>query len=390
MGQNEVNKSLFHRERMVYKFIGITDEKTGLPYKIYSFIVIVFFRCFYPVVVSIDLFTHTFDEALDSWVIFNGFIMVVPLTLITFQNRFKIGKLLNVSENVFYEVREHSLGKKLVKKWMRFKNFIVTIFAAGVMFTTVSQFLYCLILRITKENPNDWYLGFDTISVVNTTYSPNYELVYTYQIASLFYCALQVTTNTFLIMGLLNLFSIQFKILQQKLNTLLIDARIDGDNSQISWKYLKQQVNEVVSYHQDILKMVKEFEKTFSGITFSVFFGTLCLDCVEIYRASSFPLNDIRSVRIFAETLLATLHMIIICAAGENMTTESENVAKAIYKIDFVGTDIRFQKCLIKLIEQAQITLRVKAGKLTEVSVVTIVEISRTIYSFYAVLKSLN
>ncbi|KAK4878810.1 hypothetical protein RN001_011316 [Aquatica leii] len=102
------------------------------------------------------------------------------------------------------------------------------------------------------------------------------------------------------------------------------------------------------------------------------------------------PLQDVRSLRIFLEALLSSFTLLFICHASENVVDESERLANAVYHVDFVGTNLSFQRSLIIIMQQTQKPLVIKAGSLIDVSLVTYTAILRASYSSYTMLKAVH
>ncbi|KAK4874810.1 hypothetical protein RN001_014170 [Aquatica leii] len=260
----------------------------------------------------------------------------------------------------------------------------MTVFFVSVLFTCLTQLIYSIILRYTNEDPKNWRLPFGMISIVNTTYSPGFEIAYVYQFTSIIYFITTCLTSTIIITGLLNFAATQFKIMQLKIKRILTNA----NNSSIQWRFLKTQIEELIRYHEFITEIVQEVSFMYGNMILCNFMGTLCINCVEIYRMSILSLKDSRVVNILAEIITGSFHTMLICKAGQNMTNESEKIAECIYEIDFVGTDLRFQKSIVILLRRAQKPARIKAGGLVNVSTVTSLHVLRLAYSAFTILRN--
>lgn len=87
-----------------------------------------------------------------------------------------------------------------------------------MMFYTFLLFIYTtfMIARLTNPNSQEWKTPIVDVSVINTTYSPNYEVAFFFQcfaayMASSVYCVINV-----LIVAILVDLTVQFKILRIK------------------------------------------------------------------------------------------------------------------------------------------------------------------------------
>lgn len=85
-----------------------------------------------------------------------------------------------------------------------------------------------------------------------------------------------------------------------------------------------------------------------------------------------------RTLRLFLEYLTCCFHSMMICYSGEQMAYESVKVADAAFEINFIGTDPRFQKSLSMIIQRSQRPARIKAGKIIDAALVTLVWVCTT------------
>ncbi|KAF5284629.1 hypothetical protein FQA39_LY16987 [Lamprigera yunnana] len=316
--------------------------------------------------------------------------MIVMVT-----NRVKINELFEKLQReplYFVTESEHTFEIKMIRKWYKFKNILLCVMIVAMIIAVDFQIAYFVVLRFRKPDSKDWRLGYGTVSIVNTTYSPNFEIVMVHQSISLFYGSTLGIVCIVIICSVLNYITMQYKILQNNLKTMLPKAKekMIQENSDNAYKYLGEEIKNFIIYHNYVTKIAKEAVEIFGKAIFGIFCGTLGVVSVDIYRASLIPTGDISSVSIFGETLTALFATFIICMSGEIMVHESEQISRVAYEIDFVGTDLRFQKSLLFIMGQAQKSVPLKAEKLVSISLLTVTSILRASYSAYAMLKSTN
>ncbi|KAK4886433.1 hypothetical protein RN001_002704 [Aquatica leii] len=99
---------------------------------------------------------------------------------------------------------------------------------------------------------------------------------------------------------------------------------------------------------------------------------------------------NIKRLFLFLEVFTVFAAALIYCYYGEELTHRSREISHVAYEVDFVGTDLRFQKSLIMLIRQEQKSLKIKAGSMIEGSMTVVVWILRTSYSVYMMLRTFN
>ncbi|KAK4882956.1 hypothetical protein RN001_006275 [Aquatica leii] len=376
-------QNFFYVETYILNIFGIlSTETSSVPYKIYSFIVVVCFIAAYPFVLIKDLVSLNFRDALPSWFTFFGFLIVTPLSLSYYIYRAPInGILKEIEQEPFLPSPEKmdNVVKKLITKWWRFKNAQSYLFILAMAATIGIQIILSLVSRLTNADPNNWKLGYGEF--VNITYSPNFEIVFVYQSCAVFSSAIVAATIIVIITGVLSYIATQFKILQHNLKIMLSNKNLD--NSDVYWNALRKEIEKCVVYHIHITKTLKKFEGMFSIAMLFVFISFSCNVCFDMYRASIIPLQNMGFYRTVFEVTIVLAALFLINKCGETVTYESEQVANAVYNIEFVGTDVRFQKCLVNLIRQSQKPIRVKAGKFIDMSLLSYAQVSWHDTDFY-------
>ncbi|KAF5270815.1 hypothetical protein FQR65_LT17797 [Abscondita terminalis] len=147
--------------------------------------------------------------------------------------------------------------------------------------------------------------------------SPNFELVSLFMFITVMYNAGYAVMFTVVVSGVFNFIATQFKVLHSELEGMVANAE----------------------------------------------------------RNQKVPAGDIRTMRALLEGLSVCLPTLLICNAAENMATESAKLALAASTIDFVGSDLGFQKYLVMIIRQAQKSPRIKAGKCIDVSLLSFTKV---------------
>ncbi|KAK4878647.1 hypothetical protein RN001_011153 [Aquatica leii] len=267
-----LHKDFFSIEKRLLKITGISlTNDVSVPYKIYSILTLSAF-CFYTALLFVDLLTHKFVDVLESWFTFIGFFLGTSVTLTAFFNRARINQLLlKLQSDVFIA------DLSVLHEWYRVKNFKLMIFIIGSFTSVFVQVLYSITLRVIKGERR---LSYGDITVINVSYSPNYECIFIYQTLSVLSISTSAMSIIIVISDVFEYIAAQFRILQDK-------VRLLGQNK------LSPQ--------------------------------------------------DVRVVGVFVEALVISMQSLIVCNAGEKVVYEGGRVADAVYEVDFVGTDLRFQ-----------------------------------------------
>lgn len=379
-------KNFFYVETSILYILGILSTKTSsVLYKIYSFIVVVCFVTVYPFLLIKDLVTLNFRDALPSWFTFFGFVIITPITLSYYVYQAQINDIFKRMEQEPFlpsPKKMDEVVKHLILKWWRLKNTQAYLFLISMCATVVSQIILSLVLRLINTDSNKWQLEYGEF--LNITYSPNFEIVYVYQSFAVFYSAMAASTIIAVIYGFFNYIATQFKIVQHNLTTMLSNAKKslsqnNVNNSDMYWNALSKEIGKCVVYHIQITKMLKEFEEIFSIAILFFFISYSCTVCFELYRVSIVSWHDTDFYKTVLEGTSLVFATYLINACGENVTHESNQIANTVYEIDFVGTDLRFQKSLVTLMRQSQKPIRVKAGKFIDISLIAYTQVLATL-----------
>lgn len=102
-----------------------------------------------------------------------------------------------------------------------FQSILYWIPAFAIVSTTI---LISLGKRITTSDPKYWRLEYGRVTMVNTTYSPNFEIFWAYQSIHIVCLTVHFTTVDLIIGAVLGHVSVQFKVLQNNLRRLVYNS----------------------------------------------------------------------------------------------------------------------------------------------------------------------
>ncbi|KAK4874394.1 hypothetical protein RN001_013754 [Aquatica leii] len=326
------------------------------------------------------------------------------IIIYTYFIRNKLGRLINKLEGDIFLGNESRGARNeetiMLNAWFSFhKKQGITLFVIS-MITVLVPMTFSLRKRLISSDYHDWKLAWGSITFINVTYSPNFELVWLYQNLVIFYIFINMVPTILIMIGVLALLTVQLKMLHaylQRLVGLSTKEVKNYENKLMSfhqpsevWSRLHFHMENAILYHLNITNIAKEVEAVFHGPFLIMFMTTLILICLEVYRASLVSITDARLLLIFVETITAFFPVLMVCYYGEELAFNSSQVSNVAFGMDFVGVDKRFQKNLILIIRRSQNVIRMKAGGLVEISMDTMVWILRTSFSAYMMLRTLN
>ncbi|KAF5307604.1 hypothetical protein FQR65_LT06760 [Abscondita terminalis] len=154
------------------------------------------------------------------------------------------------------------------------------------------------------------------------------------------------------------------------------NGKVDGKailNEGIEWKCLQKYLKEAVYYHVAIIELSKKVEKTFRLCHLAVFVTLTFLWCLLLFEISvTEPLGSLFWIDVVYIFSLMSL-LIMICFYGNQIIVKSELIADTCYNVDFIGTDVRFQKSLLIMIRRSQEPIVFTVGNFAPLSLVTAV-----------------
>ncbi|KAF5289785.1 hypothetical protein FQA39_LY03702 [Lamprigera yunnana] len=325
--------------------------------------------------------------------------------LVVLWNRKKLKNLVEKLEREPFAPnveRGGEIEEKLIQGCRTFTTTQAIICWGSVVVTVGMSTVVTFYKRVTSSDYRNWEFTYGPLTMLNVSYSPNYEITWLYQIACVTFIGFNHCSIILIMAGILAHASVQFKILQNNLERISKNAytfmikdgqRIEDedDAAKISWKYLKQSLDNTISYHLDILAITTELEEIFNMLTLTIFVFSLGVMCFLVYHTTLLPLNSImRLFKAFTDCMSALAPVFLLCYWSHQVAHESFEVSKAAYRANFVGSDLKLQKSLALIITRSQRPVVLKAGKFFEISLPTFVWILRTSYSAFMVLKNVN
>ncbi|KAF2898513.1 hypothetical protein ILUMI_07661, partial [Ignelater luminosus] len=139
---------------------------------------------------------------------------------------------------------------------------------------------------VASNDYHDWEFSYGPLTVLNITYSPNYEISWLFQTICMNSFAAYFSATDLITAAILVHISFQFKLLQNYIKEIvkvsykemLMDkctpdficyddndlcGEKEIDNTLIDWKYLKRTLKNAVEYHLAIISIVNELENMF-------------------------------------------------------------------------------------------------------------------------------
>ncbi|KAF5294996.1 hypothetical protein FQA39_LY13306 [Lamprigera yunnana] len=257
------------------------------------------------------------------------------------------------------------------------ERFQITIIG-GLFYYVLLGLLYTISLygRITNSNSTEWRTPILDVTVIDVSYSPNYEIAYIYEVVTVYLVSSIVCFSNVLIAAILIDMCTQFKIFNHYIETTfqnILKDNNDINEVSVGWPILQKSISEVVQRHLFLIKIMDDVEMACSTPVFVDVIANILIICCSGYYASVLPLFDPKAFQSYFEIVAVTLSLFLVSYFGSEVTIVLEAIADTCYGLDFIGTDLRFQKSLVMIMKRSQKPIRITVGGFVALSIAVFV-----------------
>ncbi|XP_031339346.1 odorant receptor Or2-like [Photinus pyralis] len=110
--------------------------------------------------------------------------------------------------------------------------------------------------------------------------------------------------------------------------------------------------------------------------------------CLAMLRISNMQQFTTEHLQLLYYIIGPLVLFFVDCYFTQEVITENEAFAYSFYEIDFIGTNLAFQKCLILCIARTQRSVSFTIGQFAPLTMVAAVTILKASFSYYTLLES--
>ncbi|KAF5287591.1 hypothetical protein FQA39_LY15868 [Lamprigera yunnana] len=314
--------------------------------------------------------------------------------IVLYNNRKQIGDMMVSLHNGVYKPNEQRGGlfeRKCIKDTLNEAQLLIRIYAVSMVAVVSLGYLTSLKSRLTLPQ-EEWRLGFSYISIVDTSYTPMFEIAYVYQNMGIFMLTLSVYTSDITVIAIIAQACAQLKILENSVRTYiqrgLTTQRKAGLSDEAS---VTTTLKETIYYHHHtILDTVNTIEELCCYLALCVFLANLVLLCLLMYKTSMLPLASLLFVMYLCYCFLIAIQIFLYCWFGNELTLANESLALGISQTYTPDVPMSHAKALKLMMIRSQRTLCLTAGKFAPLSLDTYKGIIKGSFSYFMVLRQLN
>ncbi|XP_055592645.1 odorant receptor 67d-like [Uranotaenia lowii] len=159
-----------------------------------------------------------------------------------------------------------------------------------------------------------------------------------------------------------------------------LDVILDGMHN--DEEIVHRQVLGICSMHEEIVLYSEELESSYG----TVILFQIVTSIVEI-STGLFIFHMTGHINAFFLVLGAIWQLLEFCLLGVTLTVKNEEIVRALYDLKWYHLSTRHQRMLGLILHKAQNAVEISIGGLAWLNLETFVEVMKTIYSYYAMLK---
>ncbi|GJQ74197.1 hypothetical protein Trydic_g19108 [Trypoxylus dichotomus] len=383
----------FWIHKLILKATGISLGKNDS--KLYRAYQIFVFSLFASDIVEQICMVTLYRRVIDITEIATLIYMLSTLTLgiikffVLLNNRTSVtASLASLHEGIFAPNFERggAFEAETVKKAVATTRLQLAIYYIWSTATIFNGYIRALVLKLTKKDPENWDVPWIPFALFEISTSFRFYVVYVWEILSLTLFCYAIVTSDLLIVGAFAHIAAQFYILGNFIRNMVPhDLAIDA--SKIPKSVLSAKMKYAIVYHHALIELVEKFEDLFNVLILIEVSGNTLVICFGMYMSTvKIDINS-RTTREITFTFAILTQVYFYCYYGNEITLAAESVAAACYDVNFVGTDLSFQKSLLLIICRSQRPMALTIGKFATLNIGTFISIMRASYSYYMVIS---
>ncbi|KAF5294529.1 hypothetical protein FQA39_LY13383 [Lamprigera yunnana] len=299
---------------------------------------------------------------------------------------------LNNGIFIQHERNKDETEKRIVENgWFHVKCLFFIYHMFPTMYIVFANTPVLLKRHFSIGNGSEWFLPFGGFPAFDTEKSPNFEIALIYQNISNYSTYIIYSTYHCMVVTVMIYLNVQCLLLQNVIKTCIERCRRralrNGKNlSIVRWCYLKDEVKAIVRYHDAIIDISKKFSDDLAFTTLIDFFGMSVILANGIFYSFTINQLNFRTIQILTLASSTIVTEFVMSYWSSEFVFNFLKIGHVCYEIDFIDTDIKFQKALNLLILRSQKPVEFTVGNFSSLNMETFITILKGAYSCFMVL----
>ncbi|XP_076760000.1 odorant receptor 4-like [Xylocopa sonorina] len=257
----------------------------------------------------------------------------------------------------------------------------VTMYSSGICYRTIVPLLRGTI--VTPDNvtirplPCPGYFGF-----LNVQRTPFYEIMFTLQVMS-------GLVSYSVIGGTCGISTILVLHACSMLNILVNKIKALVDKTDMTEVIVRRRIKQIVEYQTKIKRFFNNVETIMEYICLTEMVGGSCLICLaEYYFLMEW--QDRNTTATFVCIMLGvsfTFCVFILCYIGQLLVDENKIVGQTSCTVNWYRLPVKHARCLTLVIAMSNYPMKLKAGKMIEVSLATFTDVMKMSIGYLNLLR---
>ncbi|XP_044579264.1 odorant receptor 46a-like [Cotesia glomerata] len=271
---------------------------------------------------------------------------------------------------------------------MKWRTILFGIFVQmGTVNLIISSALYLAPHRITITK---LYLPWDTKTL------EGYWTAWVLQAISRFFGGPVNVACDSLVSGVMYRASAQFKILASRLRGFLHEPQYseknNNNNKNVKYDYHRvekheaEKMAELVKEHLEIIQIITMLNDIFGFVIFMQYCVSSTVLCVTVFVFAQVRQFDTHCAMMITYTGCLYFQIYLLCSAGTQMTSQSQNFVSYIYTFDWNELTVKTKKSLLIMMIRCYRPLKFRTWSMIELSIESFSQIVKFSYSAYNVL----
>ncbi|XP_043480576.1 odorant receptor 9a-like [Leptopilina heterotoma] len=243
------------------------------------------------------------------------------------------------------------------------------------------------VLLFPPPKANEFPLPFKMWTPYDINYKPFFIFSYLHQGVSATLSACVTSSVETLALVIILQVSAQYEILIYRINFLSKSLTINFQKYSTQ-NYEGKIIKDVIKLHLHIFSIVENLNKLFGSMIFVQFFSSMISLCSATFQLTKVSSNDPKYWALMFLITSTLMQVFLYSYFGEQIKLKSVEFLAGIYEIQWLSTTNATKKNLIMVMIRASKPMTFMGSKIIIMSIDTFVQIVKSAYSAYNLMKS--
>nr|QNH68054.1 odorant receptor 30 [Apriona germarii] len=145
-----------------------------------------------------------------------------------------------------------------------------------------------------------------------------------------------------------------------------------------------------VQHHKEIMWTADEVERIHRISVFVLFLGGTLVICSSMFQLSVVQIGTLEFFMLLFYLICMLIEQFVYCWFGNEVIYKSAAIFQSTYNTPWVDCNVKFRKILLQFMTQTYRPISILTGGLFTMSVSVFINVVRTAYSYFTLLKGIQ